>query len=281
MRKLAIAVALASTAMATPAVARDHSFYAGLEGGGMIVEDMHLGYTDANLNIDDAYRVNFGTGYDIDAVAGYDFGFVRLEGELAYKHAGVDSVNIIDSRIGPISGMAEGGRVNVLSGMVNALLDFGPDDGLQGYIGGGVGLANIKLSAATGTTGTPSFSASDSRVAMQAIAGVRYPVSQNIDIGLKYRFFNMQHAKFDGRTAGVPFVFKGNYRSSSLMLSLLYNFYTPPPPPPPPAPPPPPPPPPPPATQTCPDGSVIPATDTCPAPPPPPPPPPPAPERGF
>ncbi|HEY6663476.1 MAG TPA: TonB-dependent receptor [Sphingomicrobium sp.] len=46
----------------------------------------------------------------------------------------------------------------------------------------------------------------------------------------------------------------------------------------PPAPPPPPPAPPP--TQTCPDGSVILATDACPAPPPPPPPPPPAPERG-
>jgi iron complex outermembrane receptor protein len=47
------------------------------------------------------------------------------------------------------------------------------------------------------------------------------------------------------------------------------------------APPPPPPPPPPPATQTCPDGSVILATDACPAPPPLPPPPPPAPERGY
>ena len=50
------------------------------------------------------------------------------------------------------------------------------------------------------------------------------------------------------------------------------------------APPPPPPPPPPapvaPATPTCPDGSVILATDSCPLPPPPPPPPPPAPERG-
>jgi iron complex outermembrane recepter protein len=43
---------------------------------------------------------------------------------------------------------------------------------------------------------------------------------------------------------------------------------------------PPPPPPAPPATQTCPDGSVILATETCPVPPPPPPPPPPAPERG-
>jgi outer membrane receptor protein involved in Fe transport len=44
--------------------------------------------------------------------------------------------------------------------------------------------------------------------------------------------------------------------------------------------PPPPPPPAAPATQTCPDGTVVLATDTCPAPPPPPPPPPPAPERG-
>jgi outer membrane receptor protein involved in Fe transport len=46
------------------------------------------------------------------------------------------------------------------------------------------------------------------------------------------------------------------------------------------APPAPPPPPPPPATQTCADGSVILATDACPAPPPPPPPPAPEPERG-
>jgi iron complex outermembrane receptor protein len=43
---------------------------------------------------------------------------------------------------------------------------------------------------------------------------------------------------------------------------------------------PPPPPPPAPATQTCADGSVILATDSCPVAPPPPPPPPPAPERG-
>ena len=50
--------------------------------------------------------------------------------------------------------------------------------------------------------------------------------------------------------------------------------------PPPPPPPPPEPAPPPPATQTCPDGSVILAADSCPLPPPPPPPPEPAPERG-
>ena len=40
MRKLAIAMALASTGLATPAVARDNSPYVGVEGGILIVEDM-------------------------------------------------------------------------------------------------------------------------------------------------------------------------------------------------------------------------------------------------
>jgi len=64
------------------------------------------------------------------------------------------------------------------------------------------------------------------------------------------------------------------------MLGATYKFGVAPPAPPPPPPPLPPPPPAPPATQTCADGSVILATEACPAPPPPPPPPPPAPERG-
>uniref|UniRef100_UPI001C07466F hypothetical protein n=1 Tax=Acinetobacter sp. TUM15051 TaxID=2609132 RepID=UPI001C07466F len=40
MRKLAIVMALASTAIATPALARDKAWYVGVEGGAMIVEDI-------------------------------------------------------------------------------------------------------------------------------------------------------------------------------------------------------------------------------------------------
>jgi opacity protein-like surface antigen len=237
MRKLAIAVALASTAMATPAVARDHSFYAGLEGGGMIVEDMHLAYKDATRTIPDAYRINFGTGLDVDAIAGYDFGFVRLEGELGYKHASVDGINA-PAAAAPIlpntTGNLDGGRLNILSGMVNALLDFGNDDGLSGYIGGGVGIADIKLSAATDTAGAHAFSDRSSHFAMQAIAGVRYAVSQNIDVGLKYRHFEARNLKFSDTFNGAPFTFDGSVRTNSLLASVIYNFYSPPPPPPPP-----------------------------------------------
>src|SRR6478672_9845947 len=207
MRKLAIAMALASTAIATPAVARDHSFYAGLEGGVMSVEDMTLDYTDATRSIASGYVVNFGTGYDVDAIAGYDFGVLRLEGELAYKHAGVDGVNA-DPRISPVTnGNLSGGRVNVFSGMVNALLDFGNDNGLSGYVGGGLGWASVDLSAATATAGAHVVDDSQSHFAMQAIAGVRLAVSQNIDVGIKVRHFESRNLRFTNTFGQLPFNF--------------------------------------------------------------------------
>jgi TonB-dependent receptor len=76
----------------------------------------------------------------------------------------------------------------------------------------------------------------------------------------------------------VTFASPGDARYSAGVRVSFGGDAAPPPPPPPPVAPPPPPPPP--ATQTCADGSVILATDACPAPPPPPPPPAPAPERG-
>ena len=42
MRKLAISLALASTALASPALARDDQWYVGVDGGAMIVEDLSL-----------------------------------------------------------------------------------------------------------------------------------------------------------------------------------------------------------------------------------------------
>ena len=57
MRKLAIGIALASTMLATPAIARDGSLYAGIEGGLMLVEDFGLDYDDGVEEINDAIRV--------------------------------------------------------------------------------------------------------------------------------------------------------------------------------------------------------------------------------
>ena len=206
---------------------------------------------------------------------------VAIEDENFYKHAGVDEVVLGQGVCTTVQNciLDADGNGSALSAMANLVLDFGDDNGLTGFVGVGAGMARVSID--TDFSGTfPSTPVTgfgiddeDSALAGQIIAGIRMPISENIDAGLKYRYFNTQQLKFSD---GVDQL-KGHWRSHSLLASFTYNFYSPPPPP---APAPPPPPPPPPATQTCPDGSVILATDACPVPPPPPPPPPPAPERG-
>src|SRR5689334_1879771 len=89
MRRLGIAIALATTALATPAAARDGAMYIGVEGGPMIIENL-----DYRLVVNGFDRqmisINPSTGFDVDAIAGYDFGMFRAEGEVAYKRASID-----------------------------------------------------------------------------------------------------------------------------------------------------------------------------------------------
>jgi len=334
MKRILLASALSVAVLATPAAARDGRGYFGVEGGLLFPKDQNgdvfvdytttqtptttplfVGPTDATYN--NAYSIDYKRGLDLDLVAGYDFGLLRLEGELGWKRSrlddlGVDStfVSNLNTALNRPSGTGDptganaaltsgsfdvDGRVKVLSGMVNALVDFGDEEGVSFYAGGGAGRARVKFAGDR-----------DSAWAFQGIAGVRFALSENIDLGLKYRYFRTGKVNLAGdsvaslagnadvATVGTTSVlattnaalstdFDQKFRSHSLLASLIFNFggaaaAPPPPPPPPPAPveaaPPPP------ATQTCPDGSVILASDTCPLPPPPPPPPAPAPERG-
>jgi len=252
MRKLAVAVALASTALASPALARDDSWYVGVGAGVMIVEDLDLDIgTAAN-----AAAIDHRKGYDFEGVVGYDFGGFRAEVEVGYREADIKSGRFAAPGI-PQTASGAGatyvgntdlnGDTNALSFMVNGMLDFGEDDGLQGFIGGGAGVARVSVE--------PVFAGaflddSDTGFAWQAIAGVRAPLSTNWDVGLKYRFFNVDNLDLvDQRGRDVS----TRFRSHSILGTLTYNFggapepvvAPPPPPPPPPHPPPPPPPPPP------------------------------------
>jgi outer membrane protein OmpA-like peptidoglycan-associated protein/opacity protein-like surface antigen len=253
MRKLAISLALASTALASPALARDNQWYVGVDGGAMIVEDLAL---DIGA-LDDAATVDINKGFDVGGVVGYDFGGFRLESEVSYRKADVAGVSSQTPQItsGSSTSLVSAGTYfldgdsNALSFMVNGLLDFGNDDGLQGFIGGGVGVARVDVQA---ELAVPSFlDDSDTGFAWQALAGVRAPLSDNWDVGLKYRFFNVDKVGLVDRLGRAV---DTRFRSHSLMASLVYNFggapapveVAAPPPPPyvaPPAPTPPPPPP--------------------------------------
>ena len=66
MRKLALVAVLASTAMATPALARDDAWYIGVEAGASLFEEQK---TDIGA-LESVASANFKTGYDADAIIG-------------------------------------------------------------------------------------------------------------------------------------------------------------------------------------------------------------------
>jgi opacity protein-like surface antigen len=269
--------AVAAT-LTTPAIAADSGAYLGIEGGVLFPQRSKFDVTLNNTTtFDNGYEVKDKTGYDLDAIAGYKFGLLRLEGELGYKRTQLKNVRVSQPLLTAV-GTAAGvpvtsntfdldGHVSLASLMVNALADtnFGQSK-FGAYIGGGVGEA-----WANGAN------RNDNAVAVQGIVGVRYALTNNLDAGIKGRYFYTGRMALDSDFVvnKVPFSTNSSarFKSASALASLTYNFgsnvaeqapvaVTPeaPPPPPPPL-----------TTQTCPDGSVIAVTSACAVPPPPPP----------
>ena len=250
MRKLVIGMALASTAIASPALARDGAWYVELDGGPMLVEDIDFDLPGAT----NAVTVDTHYGYDFGGVVGYDFGAVRIEAEASYRAADLDELVVGAAGVPSINAgttarnqtLASDGEASALSFMVNALADFGPDDGLQGFVGGGVGIARTKFDGVSINRRGPGFlDDSDSGFAWQLLAGVRAPLTDTVDVGVKYRFFNTSELDMvDTRGRDT----NAKWRSHSLLGTIGFNFggaETP--------------------MQTCWDGTVIPMDANCPA----------------
>jgi OmpA-OmpF porin, OOP family len=227
MRKLAVTLALATTALSTPALARDDSWYVGVEGGAMLVEDIKFDVGTAK----EAATVHSKAGWDADAVVGYDFGPFRAEAEVGYRQASVTELtsavsqpyrNAAGAALNAPAGNYSyaGGRSSALSFMVNGLLDFGDDAGVQGFVGGGVGVARVKNKVGLNSY-ADTLDDSDTVFAWQAIAGIRAPLSDSIDVSLKYRFFNADNVKLTDASGRV---WDGRFRSHSILGGLIFNF---------------------------------------------------------
>ena len=197
---------MASTALATPALARDDQWYVELDGGVMILEDQDFDVNNTAGTNPASVTVDSDTGYDFGGIVGYDFGGFRLEAEAGYRGADAKTLFVNSGRIAATaSGAAPGGAAipgvyntvggdaTALSFMVNGMVDFGDDDGVQGFVGGGVGVARIKSDLSVNSVGPGFVDDSDTGFAWQAIAGIRAPISDHWDAGIKYRFFNARN----------------------------------------------------------------------------------------
>jgi opacity protein-like surface antigen len=188
MKKIALlSVLFASFLVPMSVKAADvEGFYVGATGAADFVQ------TDSNHHHQDS---KFETGYFGAIDLGYRWcnGF-HLEAEVAYRynrhkkhHSGSDLVDFGSDH--------RRGHRDVWAGMVNGLYDFNLDSctcwSIQPYLGIGLGYAHVKNHEGSNfdISGSGHRRGDDNQFAYQVIAGLAYPICDNVDLAVEYRFF--------------------------------------------------------------------------------------------
>jgi OmpA-OmpF porin, OOP family len=203
-----------------PAHAKGGQPYLEVDFGALMLDDLQLDTVSGTAEI---HRdLKSGLGYDAALVFGYDTGPVRLEVEGSAKRGFMDQIT--RTKFNTLTGTSNvitfdaTGSTSAYAVMANALIDIGDEEGVQGFVGGGVGYSWIKADVKTASNVLVD---KDNSLAWQILAGLRLPVSNKLDLGLKYRFFNTQ--KLDMVTPFNQQV-TPTWRSHSLMATLAYNI---------------------------------------------------------
>jgi opacity protein-like surface antigen len=152
-----------------------------------------------------AGNLSYDTGYGVGVSGGYDFGATRLEVEIGYKEADLDSLsaanlnfNITDTTL------------KLTTYMLNGYLDYKSDTPITMFIGAGLGMIN-------GEFDSGNDSIDDTVFGYQASIGGSVAANKNIKIDLFYRFigtatdFEQDDVKID-------------YSSSNIYLGVRYLF---------------------------------------------------------
>ena len=94
MRKSLFLAALALPLAATPALARDGQSYIEIDAGATFPITHKVVFTPPTGPVQTfSPGIDYNTGYDVGGAVGYDFGMIRAEGEIAYKHASIHDFN--------------------------------------------------------------------------------------------------------------------------------------------------------------------------------------------
>jgi opacity protein-like surface antigen len=195
--KMALTVIAILTALAVPAICPAASAHPGAYMSGFlginVNADTNASGTDFFLNEDFNDRVGFDPGISIGGTAGYDFGIVRLEGELSYKHAEIESITSQNGfRFRNVNGSIGAGAM-----MFNGFFDLHNNSRLTPYLGGGIGFAGLHLSDTT-SLGVPLYGDADDTVfAYQFGTGVEIDLNRFYSLDIGYRYFVTDRATFD------------------------------------------------------------------------------------
>jgi opacity protein-like surface antigen len=167
--------------------------------------------------------VSFNTGVYTGATGGYDSGFVRLEGELAYRYNEIDTVT---DRFNGIKFQNVNGDIGVFSTMFNIFFDIHNSSPVTPYLGGGIGFASMYLSDTTANGFLLYGEGYDTVFAYQFGAGVDIALNRNMSLDLGYRYFMTDTANFesDYYYNFNPVTASFKYESHNVAVGFKYKF---------------------------------------------------------
>jgi opacity protein-like surface antigen len=143
-------------------------------------------------------RVGFDPGVYAGGTAGFDFGFLRLEGEISYRDSEINSVTDQSSGF-RYSGVD--GNLGALAVMANAFFDMHNATPITPYWGGGIGFAAMHVSdthAFDGQSVQHLYPEDDDTVfAYQVGAGLEIALNPMVSLDVGYRYFGTSKPTFE------------------------------------------------------------------------------------
>lgn len=202
-RLFAFLALMTLAALATPAIAsatppRPGPYFSGFIG---VAVPTNTDVTSSFINLND--RVEFDPGINIGGTGGFDFGYLRLEGELSYKQG--EFSRIVDRVSGTRYGDIDG-SIGALAVMGNLFVDLHNDSPITPYLGGGVGFAAMHQEDTSGRDSSTFnrvdlyLSDDDTVFAYQAGLGVDIALSRILSLDIGYRYFRTSKATFNRDT---------------------------------------------------------------------------------
>lgn len=215
---------------------RDTGWYVGLAAGATKTDAANLDVlataSPSFANVRNGARIVHDAGWAVAGNVGYDFGLFRGEFEISNQQANLSRVTL-RSGAAPLdlSGRPAGdyanasGTTGILAFMANGLVDVGGNAGSRWALeaGGGVGLARFHEHRWQLQESVPVQFGSENETdfAWQALAGVRYRLTDHIEGTLRYRFFNIPNVTLATSSAND---LNGSFHTHSVQVGVSFRL---------------------------------------------------------
>jgi opacity protein-like surface antigen len=206
-------------ALSSAAPARPGPYFSVFLGPSFATDVTVSGY-DAFSNVPYSDKVTFNPGIYTGGTGGYDFGFMRLEGELSYRQVDIDTVTFSNG----VRFNNSNGNVGAFATMLNVFFDLHNSTPVTPYLGGGIGFATIYMSDnyGYGTNGYGQlYGYSDDTVfASQVGLGMDIALNSRYSLDIGYRYFITETAHLNSYIGTSGFQFE----SHNAMVGFKMKF---------------------------------------------------------